>query len=176
MPGWLHEPGSVLGSTGAGAFGSLAGDTAFAGAAARAELGGWRLRAGAELGVVRASAHGGIVSEVAPLTTTAASIQASTPVAAGGELRFSLSQPLRVEAGRAALAVPAGRTRSGDVVYRRMSADLEPSGRQVDVAAQWDGPVAAGELRVGAVVTLQPGHRVAAAPEVLVLGGWRWRY
>ena len=174
--GWVSEPASVLGSSGSGAFGTLAGATAFAGAAAHAAVGGWRLRAGVELGAVSAAARHGIVTDVAPLTTSAASVAASTPVGAGGELHLSVSQPLRVEAGRATLAVPTGRTKAGDVVHSVVSADLVPSGRQVDVTAQWDQPLAVGELRVGTVVTLQPGHRAAAAPEFLVLGGWRWRY
>ena len=174
--GWLSERDSVLGSTGAGAFGTLAGETAFAGAAAEAALGEWRLRASAEFGTVRAVPRGGIVSEVSPLTTSAVSVRASTPLAAGGELRFSVSQPLRVEAGRAALAVPAARTKAGGVIHSAVTADLAPSGRQIDVAAQWDQPLAIGELRVGAVVSHHPGHRSSAAPEFLVLGGWRWQY
>ena len=174
--GWLSERESVLGSTGAGAFGTLAGETAFAGAAAGAALGEWRLRASAELGTVRAVPRGGMVSEVSPLTTSAVSVRASTPLAAGGELRFSVAQPLRVEAGRAALAVPSGRTKAGGVIHSAVTADLAPSGRQIDVTAQWDQPLAIGELRVGAVVSHHPGHRASAAPEFLVLGGWRWEY
>lgn len=174
--GMLHESESVLGSTGAGAFGNLAGETAFAGAALEAALGAWRLRAGAELGTVRAQPRGGIVSAVSPLTTSALSLRASTPFAAGGELSFAVAQPLRVEAGRAELAVPAGRTKTGGVLRSAVEADLVPSGRQMELAAQWAGPLAVGELSVGAAVTLQPGHRAAAAPEFLVRGGWRWKH
>ena len=174
--GWMSERKSVLGSTGAGAFGTLAGEIAFAGAAAEAALGEWRVRAGAELGTVRAVSHGGIVSAVSPLTTSAVSVALSRPFATGGTLRFSVSQPLRVEAGRAALAVPSGRTKAGDVIHIAVTADLTPSGRQIDVTAEWHQPLAIGELRVGAVVTHQPGHRAAAAPEFLILGGWRWRH
>ena len=174
--GWMSERESVLGSTGAGAFGTLAGEIAFAGAAAEAALGEWRVRAGAELGTVRAVSHGGIVSAVSPLTTSAFSVAVSRPFATGGTLRFSATQPLRVEAGRAALAVPSGRTKAGGVVHTSVTADLAPSGRQIDVTAEWDQPLAIGELRVGAVVTHQPGHRATAAPKFLALGGWRWRY
>ena len=174
--GWLRERESVLGSTGDGAFGTLAGETAFAGAAAEAGLGIWRLRASAEVGTAEAVPHGGIVSAVSPLTTSAAAVSASRPVAGGGTLRVSVSQPLRVESGRAALSVPAGRTKAGEVVRHVFSADLTPSGRQVDVAAEWNQPLAVGELRVGAVVTHQPRHRAAAAPEFRVRGGWSWQY
>ncbi len=174
--GWLREPASVLGSTGDGAFGTLAGDTAFAGAAAEAGLGAWQVRASAEIGTAAAAPHGGIVSAVSPLTTSAAAVSVSRPVAGGGTLRVSVSQPLRVESGRAVLSVPAGRTKAGEVVQHVFSADLTPSGRQVDVTAEWHQPLAIGEFRVGAVVTHQPRHRAAAAPEFLVRGGWSWQY
>ena len=174
--GWMSERESVLGSTAAGAFGVLAGQTGFVGAEAEAVLGGWRLRAGAELGTVRAAAGGGIVADVTRLTTSALSLEASRPVGAGGEMSFSVSQPLRVEQGRAVLAVPSGRTKAGEVVHGPISADLVPTGRQIDFAVQWRHPLAEWELRLGAVVTHQPAHRAAAAPAFQVLGGWRWRH
>ena len=174
--GWLRERESVLGSTGDGAFGTLAGETAFAGADAEAAFGAWRVRASAEVGTADAAAHGGIVSSVSPLTTSAGAVSVSRTVAGGGTLRFAVSQPLRVESGRAALALPAGRTKGGEVVRHSLRADLTPSGRQVDVTAEWSQPLAVGELRVGAAVTHQPRHRAHAAPEFLVRGGWRWQY
>ena len=174
--GWLRERESVLGSTGDGAFGTLAGDTVFAGAATEAAVGAWLVRASAEIGTADAVPHGGIVSAISPLTTSAAAVSASRPFAGGGTLRVSIAQPLRVESGRGALAVPAGRTKAGEVVHRAFSADLTPSGRQIDVTAEWNQPLAIGELRVGTVVTHQPRHRASAAPEFLVRGGWRWRY
>ena len=86
------------------------------------------------------------------------------------------AQPLRVERGRAALSVPAGRTKAGAVVRSPVAADLAPSGRQIDVAVQWQQPLSIGEVRLGAVVTHQPGHRAATAPELMFLSGWRWAY
>ena len=174
--GWLRERESVLGSTGAGAFGTLAGETAFAGADTEAAFGAWRVRASAEVGTADAVARGGIVSSVSPLTTSAGAVSVSRAFAGGATLRLAVSQPLRVESGHAALAVPAGRTREGEVVHHSLRADLTPSGRQVDVTAEWHQPLAVGELRVGAAVTHQSRHRAHAAPEFLVRGGWRWQY
>ena len=68
------------------------------------------------------------------------------------------------------------RTKEGDVVRDSLRADLTPSGRQIDVTAEWSQPLAVGELRIGAAVTHQPRHRAHAAPEFLVRGGWRWQY
>lgn len=174
--GWLREPGSMLGSTGDGAFGTLAGETAFAGTSAEAALGPWSVAASAEVGTADATSRGGIVAEVTPVTTSAATISARRPFAGGGTLRVSISQPLRVESGTAMLTVPAGRTKEGEVVRRPFTVDLTPSGRQIDVTAEWNQPLQAGELRVGAVVTHQRRHRADAAPEFRVRGGWRWQF
>ena len=174
--GWMSEPVSVLGSSGDGAFGSLASETAFIGVEVAAALTGWRLRANAELGTVSTVVRGGIIAEVSPLTTSAAALHASMPVAGDGTLSLSVAQPLRVERGRASLQVPAGRTKAGAVVRRAVAADLVPSGRQIDVTAQLQRPLAIGELRVGAMVTHQPGHRADGAPVVQLLSGWRWSY
>ena len=173
--GWVHERATLLGSSADGAFGALSADAAFVGVEADAELGGWRIGADAEVGTVHSAPRGGILTGVSPLTTTAFTLHASTAIA-GGSLRLSVSQPLRVERGSAALSVPAGRTKAGAVVRSPLAADLAPSGRQIDVAAQWEQPLSVGEVRVGAVVTHQPGHRAAADPELMFLSGWRWSY
>ncbi len=174
--GWMHERETLLGSSADGAFGALSADAAFVGIGADAELGGWRLGADAEVGVVHSTPSGGIVTGVSPLTTTAFTLHASTAFAGDGSLRLSVSQPLRVERGSAALSVPAGRTKAGTVVRSPLAAGLAPSGRQIDVSAQWQQPLSVGEVSVGAVVTHQPGHRSAADPELHFLSGWRWAY
>ena len=91
-------------------------------------------------------------------------------------MRFSLSQPLRVERGRASLTVPAGRTKQGVVLYSSVPAELAPSGRQMDISGQWHRPLAQGQLRLGTVLSLRPGHRQAADPELTFLAGWRWDF
>ena len=140
--GWMHERETLLGSSADGAFGALSADAAFVGIGADAELGGWRLGADAEVGVVHSTPSGGIVTGVSPLTTTAFTLHASTAFAGDGSLRLSVSQPLRVERGSAALSVPAGRTKAGTVVRSPLAAGLAPSGRQIDVSAQWQQPLA----------------------------------
>ena len=155
--GWIGEPQSLLGSTGDGAFGTLAGDTSFVGVDAAADLGGWRVGANAELGMVVPRARGGFVHRVSSLATSAFALHASRAVAGPGELRFSVSQPLRVERGRAWLTVPASRTRAGAVLHDAVGAALAPSGRQTDLAGQWRQPLRSGQLRLGAVYSHPPG-------------------
>ena len=174
--GWVHERETLLGSSADGAFGALSADAAFVGVEADAKLGGWRVGADVEIGTVNSAAREGIVTAVSPLTTTSFTLHASTAFAGDGSLRLSVSQPLRVERGSAALSVPAGRTKAGAVVRSPLAAELAPSGRQIDVSARWQQPLSVGEVSLGAVVTHQPGHRAAADPELMFLSGWRWSY
>ena len=174
--GWVGERKTLLGSSAEGAFGTLAADAFFAGIRADTELGGWRMSANAEIGTVAAAPRDGLITGISPLTTSALSLRASRPLADDGRLHLSVSQPLRVERGRASLDVPVGRTKAGEVVRSRVSAELAPSGRQIDVSAQWRRPLDIGELRLGAVVTRQPGHRAAEGLELTLLTGWRWTF
>ncbi len=175
--GWIAERETALGSSAAGAFGRLSGSSAFAGIEGNARIAGWRLGAGAEIGTVRAAAQGGMLASLSPLTTSAFAVEAARKLTDGDGLRFSLAQPLRVEAGRARLTVPVGRTKEGEVLRRQLSAGLAPSGRQIDVSAQWHRSLAdGGELRIGAGWTRQPGHDAAADSELTVLAGWRYAF
>ena len=172
--GWLGERQTMLGGTARGAFGGLAAGTAFVGLEGEAVLGGWRLGATAESGTVRPAARGGVIDGMTALTTSAFTFSASRSFADAGLLRVSVSQPLRVEHGCASFTVPVGRTKTGEVVHLPVSAQLAPSGRQLDVAVHWQQRLAIGELRLGVVATHQPGHRVTASPALTVLSGWRW--
>ena len=173
--GWVAERETLLGSSAAGAFGRMSAGSAFAGIEGSARLGSWRLGGGAEVGAIGASARGGLIADISPLTTSAFALQAERPVDdEGGTFTLSLSQPLRVEAGHARLSVPVGRTKDGRVRRRSLAADLAPSGRQIEVAAQWRQPLAAGEeLRLGAAWTRHPGHIADADPDLTLLAGWR---
>ena len=171
--GWIGERETLLGSVGEGAFGDLAGDTAFVGVDASTGLGRWRVGANAELGMVTPAARGGLVTRVSSLATSAFALHATRALAGSGALRVSVSQPLRVESGRASLTVPAGRTKAGAVLYDSVPAELAPSGRQMDIAGQWHRPLGRGELRLGAVYSHRPGHSEAAGPETTFLAGWR---
>ena len=173
--GALREFESALGARAGGAFGRLASGVAFAGTGFDAEMGGWGIEAGAELGVTGSEASGGMVREVSALATSAFSFSAERAFEDGGRLRLSLSQPLRVERGRLRLAVPTGRTKRGEVVRGIVDAPLTPSGRQIDLGADWRRPAGAagGELRLGATLSFQPGHEAGRAPDLALLAGYR---
>ena len=173
--GALREFGSSLGTSASGAFGKLASGVVFAGTGFSTAIGDWGIRTEAELGVTGSDASGGIVQEVSTLATSAFSLSAERAFEDGGRFRLSLSQPLRVESGRIRLAVPTGRTKRGEVVRGIVDAPLTPSGRQLDIGADWRRPVDAtgGTLRLGATVSFQPDHTVGRAPELTLLVGHR---
>ena len=171
--GWLGERHSMLSATARGAFGDLAADSFFVGLDLHHRAGDWRFGGGPEIGLARPRARGGVIAGVEPLATSAFTLHASRPTTGGGMLRVSLAQPLRVEGGDAVLVVPVGRTRDRAVVRERLSADLTPAGRQLDLSVRWERPLAGGELRLGTVATRHPGHDAGARPQLSFLAGWR---
>ena len=173
--GALREFEGALGTTAGGAFGRLASGMVFAGAGFSRDLGGWTVEAQAELGVSDPGASGGIVREVSGVTTSAFEIAARRTLGRVGRLRLSVAQPLRVESGRMRLDVPAGRTKHGRVVRQMVDAPLTPSGRQIDVSAQWRPPAGkgGGEWRLGGTLSMEPGHLAGGATDLILLGGYR---
>ena len=172
--GWLMERKSLLGSSVKGAFGNLSSDSAFIGFNADTSVDGWHLGANAEVGLATVKPLSGLITDVSPVATGAFSVHATRPFSGNRLFQFSVSQPLRVEQGRATLSVPVGRTKDGDVMRRSVVADIAPTGRQIDVMAHWRQPLTAeGELRLGAVWTHDPGHRALASSDLSFMVGWR---
>ena len=171
--GWLGEGGAVLGSTAHGAFGRLSADGFVLGVEAGTDVAGWRLAADAELGLVAPDARGGIVADMSGLTTSAVSFRADRRLTDVDTIAFSLSQPPRVERGRASLVLPVGRTRDGAVLRESVRAELVPSGRQIDLAAHWRRTgVFGGEVLAETYVSHDSGH-VDGELELGLLAGWR---
>ena len=172
--GLVAERETMLGSTANGAFGRVAGSSTFVGMEGNAWIGAWRLGAGAEIGTVNGKARGGMLSGMSSLTTSAFALKAERKLADGDSLLLTVAQPLRVEAGRARLSVPIGRTKDGQVLRGSLTADLEPTGRQIDLTAQWRWSLTTGsELRLGAGLTRQPGHDAEADPDLSLFAAWR---
>ena len=172
--GWIGETDSFVGAGAAGAFGRLSSRLTFVGASRTLEAGGWRVGMSGELGRATRDAAGGIVADTgAPAFSTAFAADAARPLA-GGTLRLSLQQPLRIESGRLRLSLPVGRTPQGAVVRRDVGVDLEPSGRQIEFGLDWTRAVASDSvLRIGARLIREPGHVAGGNPEAVVFAGLR---
>ena len=172
--GYINEPESLLGSRANGAFGRLSAETLFLSAGLNTTAGRWTLAAAGEIGEVKPSlASSRLIDQVSPLTTSAFRLQASRAFDNANILRFSLSQPLRVDHGAAAFSLPTGRTREGIVTGTSFSSSLAPSGRQLDLTTTLEMPLAGGDLSLGVTRSHQPGHQHAAAPEWSVFTGYR---
>ena len=174
--GWLGEPDSLLGARAQGAFGELGADAVFFGLSMDSELAGWALGASVEIGRVRPASTRGLITGVSSLATSTFAVRATREVGKAGTFRFSVSQPLRIEGGRASLKVPVGRTPAGAVLQHSMTASLAPSGRQVDVAAHWRQPLTLGEWRLGATWSHEPEHRENEKAEFTLLSGWLYSF
>ena len=176
--GWVAERKTLLGSTASGAFGGASAHSVFAGIEGSVQLGGWQLGAEVEIGTTRTAIRGaGLLADVSPLTTSAFAVQVERPLAKGDTLSFSITQPLRVEAGHARLSIPTGRTKDGQVTRWSGLAELEPAGRQIDLAAQWQHSFAPDrEMRLGMRWVWQPGHDTGAASGFILLASYRHRF
>ena len=173
--GVVAERQSLLRSSAAGAFGRMSGNSVFAGLEGNLKVGSWHLSGGAEVGTAIANIDESLLSVKSPLTTSAFAFRARTKLNERDTLNFALSQPVRIESGRAEYTIPVGRTVEGEVLKSSGSADLEPSGRQMDLAMQWRRalPSGNGDFRLATGLSLHPGHSDAAEPTISVLAGWR---
>ena len=169
--GVVDEPGSAVRLQARGAFGGLSSSLVYAGFGGTTRVGAWTLSADAEAGIAGVSTAHGLIAGVSPLATSAFGISAERAFDAGEKrLRFSVAQPLRVEGGRARLDLPVGRTREGGVTREAIEVPLSPSGRQMDVSADWRQRLRDGtELRLRSTASFHPGHRAGEEPELSLL-------
>ena len=97
--------------------------------------------------------------------------------AEGDRLTVTLSQPLRVESGTAAIDRPLGRTFEGQILRERAQVDLAPTGRELDLELGYRLPLSpTSELGVNWLTRLQPGHDATAEPEHAVVLKLRRRW
>lgn len=71
---------------------------------------------------------------------------------------ISISQPLRVEGGAMGLNLPVSRSADGTIEHRKATADLAPSGRELDLDLSYAVPVNSGKLQLGLQYRFDAGH------------------
>ena len=160
--GWLMEPRRLAGSRPGGAFGELGADTAIAGFSAYRRFGaGWTVLGSAYAGISRAGIQDqGMLQDISALwsSTFAVGIVGEDLGTEQDRLAFRLSQPLRVEAGRARLRWASGRTRDRQVLVDTTVLELAPSGRQLDLELTYSRPWKGGRAHLAALVSHQKDH------------------
>jgi hypothetical protein len=169
--GRLEEQDRVLDASGGGALGLSGGaSTTFIGLAGRTELASsLELFGQANLGLTRAGAPGpGLLQDLSMLYSSSFGVGLARRDLArdGDRLTVAISQPLRVEAGDAAIDRPLGRTYDGRILRRRDRLDLAPEGRELDLELGYRlTPVGIGEISLNWLTRLQPGHDAGAGPD-----------
>ena len=159
--GAVREADGFLGARAQGNFGEISADTAFAGIGGDwAAMQNWRLLASAYLGHTKADTGDGMLRAADDIVSSAFSLGlARASLARRGDwLGLRLSQPLRAESGAAHLHIPAGRTKYRKVVHRSHKVELTPSGRNLQVEAEYRVPFAGGNLRAGVGFDRHAGH------------------
>ena len=177
--GWMSEANGAVGSRPEGAFGEFGTGTILTGLTASRRLGGnWTLLGSAHAGVHRTdNLRQGIVRGVSGLRSGAfgVGVVGRDVRRSGDRLAFRLSQPLRVEAGRARLRWVSGRSPDGRVEIERADLGLEPSGRQLDLEVAYSRPWAGGSAHMAAIASQDAGH-VAGEREVSVVARYIRRF
>ena len=164
--GSLFEQGSLLGTRPYGAFGDVSTLISYSTLTARDTLYGWQVQAGLQLGYAVPRFRGaGIIDTISPLVTSAFNIDAKRQLAGKTAVLFSISQPLRIESGKATLVVPTGRRRNGTVMMEQLSTSLTPSGRQIDLATRLRGAFRLFNYDLSAAYSMDPLHRSSAPGE-----------
>ena len=132
------------------------------------------VHANAEFGTIASTPEKSLIKDISGVITSTFGLSATRSFGAGRALQVSLSQPLRVESGRASFVVPVARTKSGSVVRRSFTSGLSPSGRQIDFSLSWHHRVSdRSRVHLSGILTHNPGHRANAKPEAALLLGWK---
>ena len=167
--GSLFEQGSVLGTRPYGAWGDVNTAINYASLTGHVIRHGWLLNADLQLGYAVPSLHSaGMIDDISPLVTSAFDISATRKLADKHHIRLSVSQPLRIESGNAALIVPTGRQKNGAVTLEQLRTSLTPSGRQIDLATRLRGAFRLFNYDLSAAYSLDPVHRSSAPNEFRV--------
>jgi len=137
LSGATIEDGGLLDSAIAGGFGETSfANTKFTGMSAQGELpGGWYYNAMATLGRTDLEIEGvSLLHDVKNILSSAFAfeIQRSVGFAENDNLHLTISQPVRVEAGRATIYIPQLYQTGGNLRFEELNFDLAPSGRQID--------------------------------------------
>ena len=174
--GALHEGKAFLGSKASGAFGQLSATSVMSEISKTWQLGSWTSKARASLGLTAANVSDGLLRESDPVVASAFALE-TTRQFRHSNLRFSVSQPLRIESGSLRLAYPATRTRDRTLIVKETELSLEPDARQLDYEVSWMY-AASSHSKVGlsAWATTNAGHARSASVKTGVAAVYQKRF
>ncbi|QYO77590.1 S8 family peptidase [Devosia salina] len=127
-----------------------------------------------EYGVAaRQGSTGGLVTNLSELTFSGMEIGASfsDAITAGDRLTLSVSQPLRIESGTLELNRPVARVASGGIVNETATADLNASGRELDLSLSYQATLPnEAALSIGFKHALSAGHIAGQSGTGIMIG------
>jgi hypothetical protein len=87
-----------------------------------------------------------------------------------------LNQPLRVMQGEARLGITTGRQQDGSLIIETVTADLEPTGRELDLEVFYGRRIGSGRVNASLMLRHEPDHVAGADPEAVALVDFRQRF
>ena len=171
--GSLVEPETTLGSMSTGAFGTQHSASLLSGLKSELTFNTWRLSVSGMLSLTSTNNNTGVIRSTTPLLASSFAMDV-TRKTANGALRFTLSQPLRIETGQVKLTIPASRTPDKKPKYETFKKDLQPSGRQIDLEMGYVQRIGA-NAAIGAEIwlTKDSGHSGNAKPSTGIAAALR---
>ncbi|MCY1383540.1 hypothetical protein D9M69_716780 [compost metagenome] len=95
----------------------------------------------------------------------------SDAITAGDRLTLSVSQPLRIESGTLELNRPVARVASGGIVNETATADLNASGRELDLSLSYQATLPnEAALSIGFKHALSAGHVAGQSGTGIMIG------
>ncbi len=177
--GWISEANGAVESRPEGAFGKLRTRTIFTGFTTSRHLSGnWMLLGSAHAGAHRTDKlRQGIVRGLSGLRSGAFAVGliGQDVGRSGDRLALRVSQPLRVEAGRAQLRWVSGRGPGGQVEFEQADLNLKPSGRQIDLEVAYSRPWVGGQVHMAMIASRDAGH-VGGEQEVSIVARFSRRF
>ena len=173
----LRESESVLGLQSEGAFGSVSSNSITAGVVSGFNLLDWHIETEAEVGRATPSASGGVISGMGKSLTTGFAVHGTKLINRNKRITLGISQSMRMEKSVLNLIVPNGRTKDGKVIRSDISANVKPTGRQVDLSLNWEHATSdlSGFMLEG-VYRRNAGHSANSPPGFLFTAGWRQQF
>ncbi len=173
----LRESESVLGLQSEGAFGNVSSNSITAGVASGFSLFDWHIKTEAEIGRATPNTNGGVISGIGNALTTGFAVHGTKLIDRNRRITLGITQSMRMEKSILNLTVPSGRTKDGEVVRSDISANIEPTGRQVDFSLNWEHETSAvSGFMLEGVYRRNAGHSANSPPEFLFTAGWRQQF
>ena len=172
--GFLHENDRIFGGVGGGGFGeNVRTEHIFWGFAKKFDLGKTHIFVGGQLGVTWVLESEGYLLHF-PSGILGSSFMAGVGrdevLTFGDRVALRISQPLRVERGRAVFSFASGRRRDGTRIGRQFEADLTPSGREIALELLYSVPVSSrATFKTSLGYYMEPGHKRDAQSEIGVM-------